>query len=149
MTFWVLGGGGCQYLIFPLLLFQALLTLAVSCKVDGVVEDKGSGVKAATLTGRWDDSMYCTINNDVSISNSCASAQQNTTLLWKKNKPPENPTRYNLTSFAITLNEITPDFKVDISFHIPLCFFLLLLLSLGSSCVVHYDENIQLNRAYF
>nr|XP_034888368.1 oxysterol-binding protein-related protein 2A-like [Populus alba] len=29
-------------------------------------------------------------------------------LLWKRNKPPLNLTRYNLTTFAITLNELTP-----------------------------------------
>jgi oxysterol-binding protein 1 len=80
------------------------------------VGDRRSGLKAATLTGRWDDSLCSRINDDVSISNSCASAQQSTTLLWKKNKPPENPTRYNLTSFAIALNEITPDLKVDFSY---------------------------------
>ncbi|XP_078155740.1 oxysterol-binding protein-related protein 2B-like isoform X1 [Carex rostrata] len=80
-------------------------------QVEGFVKDKISGAKAATLTGRWDDSIYCTVNDDASISNSCASAQQNTALLWKKSEPPENPTRYNLTSFAITLNEITPDLK--------------------------------------
>lgn len=33
-------------------------------------------------------------------------------LLWKRNKPPSNITRYNLTSFAITLNELTPGLKV-------------------------------------
>ncbi|KAJ4803050.1 hypothetical protein LUZ62_015616 [Rhynchospora pubera] len=80
-------------------------------QVQGFVHDKSSGAKEATLIGRWDDSMYCTVNDDASISNSCALAQQNNTLLWKKNGPPENPTRYNLTSFAIALNEITPDLK--------------------------------------
>jgi Oxysterol-binding protein len=104
------------------------------------VEDRRSGLKAAALTGRWDDSMYCRINDDVSTSNSCASAQQSTTLLWKKNKPPENPTRYNLTSFAITLNEIAPDLKVDISFHIPFCLFLPFPVLLGFSCAVHINE---------
>uniref|UniRef100_A0A0A9FM80 Uncharacterized protein n=1 Tax=Arundo donax TaxID=35708 RepID=A0A0A9FM80_ARUDO len=33
---------------------------------------------------------------------------QGASLLWEKNKPAPNPTRYNLSSFAITLNELTP-----------------------------------------
>lgn len=35
------------------------------------------------------------------------------TLLWKRNNPPPNLTRYNLSSFAITLNELTPGLKVQ------------------------------------
>lgn len=104
------------------------------------MKDKISGAKAATLTGRWDDSIYCTVNNDASISNSCALAQQNTALLWKKSEPPENPTRYNLTSFAITLNEITPDLKVDFFFFISLsvpCYFFPFFL--GFNCSVQVD----------
>ncbi|KAJ6347607.1 hypothetical protein OIU76_004148 [Salix suchowensis] len=49
-------------------------------QVQGFVED-ASGNKVASLFGKWEDSM---------------------------NKPPLNLTRYNLTSFAITLNELTP-----------------------------------------
>lgn len=48
--------------------------------------------------------------------------------LWKKNKLPLNCTRYNLTSFAITLNELTPGLKVWTYYWIaslPLCFTLL------------------------
>lgn len=37
-------------------------------------------------------------------------------LLWKSNKPPPNLTRYNLTSFAITLNELTPGLQVEIEY---------------------------------
>jgi hypothetical protein len=33
-------------------------------------------------------------------------------LLWQRNAPPEISTRYNLTRFAIALNEITPGLKV-------------------------------------
>lgn len=36
-------------------------------------------------------------------------------LLWKRSKPAEHPTRYNLTRFAITLNELTPGLKVLIT----------------------------------
>lgn len=34
------------------------------------------------------------------------------TLLWKRDLPFPNLTRYNFTSFAITLNELTPGLKV-------------------------------------
>ncbi|MBA0861586.1 hypothetical protein Goshw_029296 [Gossypium schwendimanii] len=76
-------------------------------QVHGFVEDH-SGKKVATLFGKWDDSMYY-VNGEVKGSGKpkvcCPS---DATLLWKRNEPAPNPTRYNLTSFAITLNEITP-----------------------------------------
>ncbi|OAY75711.1 Oxysterol-binding protein-related protein 2A [Ananas comosus] len=78
-------------------------------QVHGFVEDT-SGTKVATLMGKWDDSMYCSIGNDVAKNWSCVSTQ-NATLLWKRSKPSANPTRYNLSSFAITVNELTPDLK--------------------------------------
>ena len=37
-------------------------------------------------------------------------------MLWKSEKPPPDLTRYNLTSFAITLNELTPDLKVHVMY---------------------------------
>jgi hypothetical protein len=62
--------------------------------------------------GKWDESMSCIIGDDASKVNS-RNANQSTgaTLLWEKNVPPANPTRYNLSSFAITLNELTPGLK--------------------------------------
>lgn len=58
--------------------------------------------------------MYCTVTNDASRVNFSASGPSaEATLLWEKNEPPANPTRYNLSSFAITLNELTPNLKVD------------------------------------
>lgn len=65
------------------------------------------GNKVATLFGKWDDSMYY-VNGDVSGKPNPSDAS----LLWKGSKPP-NITRYNLTSFAITLNELTPGLQVD------------------------------------
>lgn len=79
-------------------------------QVQGFVEDT-AGSKVAALVGRWDDSMYYAIGGDVSKIKNVSS--ENATLLWKRSKPPENPTRYNLTSFAITLNEMTPELKVE------------------------------------
>ncbi|KAL5077039.1 hypothetical protein RYX36_016023, partial [Vicia faba] len=35
----------------------------------------------------------------------------NGALFWKRTKPSQNLTRYNLTSFSITLNELTPGLK--------------------------------------
>ena len=66
------------------------------------------GKKVATLFGKWDESMYF-VNGE---GNSKPKDMYNASLLWKKNMPPANLTRYNLTSFAITLNELTPGLKV-------------------------------------
>ncbi|XWS61961.1 hypothetical protein CRYUN_Cryun07bG0169700 [Craigia yunnanensis] len=75
-------------------------------QVHGFVEDL-SGKNVATLIGKWDDSMYY-ISGDGSGKPKDCSPSSNASLLWKRNKPPTNLTRYNLTSFAITLNELTP-----------------------------------------
>ncbi|XVF10803.1 hypothetical protein REPUB_Repub07fG0214900 [Reevesia pubescens] len=75
-------------------------------QVQGFVEDL-SGKKVATLIGKWDESMYY-ISGDASGKPKDCSPSSNASLLWKRNKPPPNLTRYNLTSFAITLNELTP-----------------------------------------
>ncbi|MFS8004004.1 putative oxysterol-binding protein [Helianthus anomalus] len=75
-------------------------------QVHGFVEDT-SGKKHATLFGKWDDSMYY-INGE---GTSKTKDMVNANLLWKRTLPPVNLTRYNLTSFAITLNELTPGLK--------------------------------------
>ncbi|KAK6262916.1 hypothetical protein QUC31_008732 [Theobroma cacao] len=75
-------------------------------QVHGFVEDL-SGKKVATLIGKWDDSMYY-VSGDGSARPKDCNPSSNASLLWKRNKPPPNLTRYNLTSFAITLNELTP-----------------------------------------
>ncbi|XP_020592556.1 oxysterol-binding protein-related protein 2A-like [Phalaenopsis equestris] len=75
-------------------------------QVQGFVED-GTGVKVATLLGKWDDYMYY-INGYDASKIKFPVAPGDASLLWKKNDSPANPTRYNLTSFAITLNELTP-----------------------------------------
>ncbi|XP_035842983.1 oxysterol-binding protein-related protein 2A isoform X4 [Helianthus annuus] len=73
-------------------------------QVHGFVEDV-SRKKHATLFGKWDDSMYY-INGVV--ANVKPKDMSGANLLWKRSMPPVNLTRYNLTSFAITLNELTP-----------------------------------------
>lgn len=78
-------------------------------QVHGYVEDV-SGKKAASLFGKWDDSMSFIIG-DVNVKPKDSSSSD-VCLLWKRTEPPTNLTRYNMTSFAITLNELTPGLKV-------------------------------------
>ncbi|XP_076951938.1 oxysterol-binding protein-related protein 2A-like [Bidens hawaiensis] len=72
-------------------------------QVHGFVEDV-SGKKHATLFGKWDDSMYY-------IDGVKQKDAGDANLLWKRTMTPVNLTRYNLTSFAITLNELTTGLK--------------------------------------
>jgi len=68
-----------------------------------------TGKKVATLFGKWDDSMYY-MNGDGAGKPKEIS---NASLLWKRCKPPPNVTRYNMTPFAITVNELTPGLQVE------------------------------------
>ncbi|CAL5432682.1 unnamed protein product [Camellia sinensis] len=71
-------------------------------QVHGFVEDS-MGKKVATLFGKWDDSVHYMNGDGTSKPKDFADAS----LLWKRCKPCSS-TRYNMTSFAITLNELTP-----------------------------------------
>ena len=75
----------------------------------GFVEDV-TGKRVATLFGKWDDNMYYMSGNINVKPKDFTSA--NASLLWKRTMPSPNLTRYNLTPFAITLNELTPGLKV-------------------------------------
>ncbi|XP_006355481.1 oxysterol-binding protein-related protein 2A isoform X1 [Solanum tuberosum] len=75
-------------------------------QVHGFVEDV-SGKKVTTLFGKWNESMYY-INGEWASKPKDSSVLS---LLWTRNNPPPNLTRYNLSSFAITLNELTPGLK--------------------------------------
>ncbi|CAA2986500.1 oxysterol-binding protein-related protein 1C-like [Olea europaea var. sylvestris] len=77
-------------------------------QVKGTVQDK-SGKTVATLFGKWDESMHY-VNGDC-LSKGKAESLSEAHLLWKRSRPPKFPTRYNLTRFAITLNELTPELK--------------------------------------
>ncbi|KAI3758574.1 hypothetical protein L6452_06141 [Arctium lappa] len=77
-------------------------------QVQGVVQDR-SGKTLATLIGKWDESMHY-VNGDCSGKGK-SDPYSDAHLLWKRSKPPMVPTRYNLTRFAITLNELTPGLK--------------------------------------
>ncbi|KAJ8555628.1 hypothetical protein K7X08_013124 [Anisodus acutangulus] len=78
-------------------------------QVHGFVEDV-SGKKVATLFGKWNESMYY-INGEWASKPKDSS---DSSLLWRRNNPPPNLTRYNLSSFAITLNELTPGLKENL-----------------------------------
>ncbi|XP_042059171.1 oxysterol-binding protein-related protein 1C-like isoform X1 [Salvia splendens] len=72
-------------------------------QVQGLVQDK-NGKTAATLIGKWDTSMHYVNGEFKGKGHNLSEAH----LLWRRSKPPEFPTRYNLTRFAITLNELVP-----------------------------------------
>ena len=61
----------------------------------GHVED-AAGNKVATLNGTWDGCMF---RQD--------DAQSPLVPVWQSSPPACDPTRYNLTAWAITLNELT------------------------------------------
>ena len=79
-------------------------------QVHGFVED-ASGKKHATVFGKWDESM-CYVNG---IANVKPKDMSDANLLWQRTLPPTNLTRYNLTYFAITLNELTPGLQVEMT----------------------------------
>ncbi|KAL4278052.1 hypothetical protein GQ457_03G029720 [Hibiscus cannabinus] len=78
-------------------------------QVHGVVQDR-NGKTVATLVGKWDESMHY-VNGDCSAKGKGQGSLAESHLLWKRSKPSKYPTRYNLTRFAITLNELTPGLK--------------------------------------
>ncbi|KAH7447555.1 hypothetical protein KP509_01G111700 [Ceratopteris richardii] len=78
-------------------------------QVQGFVHDK-TGQKLASLFGKWDESMYY-VPGDLAAKPKGYDPMTEAELLWERNKPSVFSTRYNLTSFAITLNELTPGLK--------------------------------------
>lgn len=78
-------------------------------QVQGIVQDR-NGKTVATLFGKWDESMHY-VNGDCLGKGKGSDAVSEARLLWRRSKPPRYPTRYNLTRFAITLNELTPGLK--------------------------------------
>jgi len=92
-------------------------------QVHGIVQDK-SGKTVATMFGKWDESMHF-VTGDCSGKGKLSEDMSGAQLLWKRSKPPGNATKYNLTRFAITLNELTPGLKVNAaenSVFLKLCF---------------------------
>jgi hypothetical protein len=64
-------------------------------QVEGFIEVQGRRLEYPKIQGHWDSSIKAIWD------------MRREETLWTVNPPPENPTRYNLTSFAIQLNEIT------------------------------------------
>lgn len=64
----------------------------------------------ATIFGKWDESLHYVIGGHSGKGSNVSAKPQ---LLWKRSPVPEYQTRYNLTQFATTLNEITPGLKVN------------------------------------
>ncbi|KAF9682584.1 hypothetical protein SADUNF_Sadunf05G0124200 [Salix dunnii] len=78
-------------------------------QVQGIVQDK-HGKTVATLLGKWDESMYY-MNGDFSGKGKGLESMKEAHMLWSRSKPPRFPTKYNLTRFAMTLNELTRGLK--------------------------------------
>ncbi|GAB4855328.1 Oxysterol-binding protein- protein 1C [Ancistrocladus abbreviatus] len=78
-------------------------------QVQGTIQDR-SGKVVATLFGKWDESLHYVIGN-CSGTRKASNPQSQAHLLWRRSKPSKYQTRYNLTSFAITLNELTPQLE--------------------------------------
>ncbi|XP_024018139.1 oxysterol-binding protein-related protein 1C isoform X2 [Morus notabilis] len=78
-------------------------------QVQGVVQDR-NGKTVATLFGKWDESIHY-VSGDCSCKGKGFESLSESHLLWKRSKPPKFSTRYNLTRFAITLNELTLGLK--------------------------------------
>ena len=72
-------------------------------QVEGVIEKDGRKLDSPRLEGHWDKLVAATW------------ADSRREILWQKSKPPEDPTRYNLTRFAIQLNELTPNLEGKIA----------------------------------
>ncbi|KAJ4815213.1 OSBP(oxysterol binding protein)-related protein 1C [Rhynchospora pubera] len=79
-------------------------------QVQGVVQDR-HGKTVATLLGKWDESMRFVHGDYFGGKGKGTEQLSDARVLWKRSKPAKFPTRYNLTRFAITLNELTPGLK--------------------------------------
>ncbi|XP_074309972.1 oxysterol-binding protein-related protein 1D isoform X2 [Silene latifolia] len=75
-------------------------------QVHGFVEDNRTGEKVAMLIGKWDEAMYYVLG-DPTTKPKGYDPMTEAVLLWERDKSATK-TRYNLTPFAISLNELTP-----------------------------------------
>ncbi|KAG4377005.1 hypothetical protein GLYMA_18G012500v4 [Glycine max] len=75
-------------------------------QVHGFVQDNRTGEKVAMLIGKWDEAMYYVLG-DPTTKPKGYDPMTEAALLWERdNHVPK--TRYNLSPFAISLNEILP-----------------------------------------
>ncbi|KAA8529674.1 hypothetical protein F0562_034226 [Nyssa sinensis] len=75
-------------------------------QVHGFVQDNRSGEKVAMLVGKWDEAMYYVLG-DPTTKPKGYDPMTEALMLWERDKFVTK-TRYNLTPFAISLNELTP-----------------------------------------
>ncbi|KAK2972186.1 hypothetical protein RJ640_030731, partial [Escallonia rubra] len=75
-------------------------------QVHGFVQDNRTGEKVAMLLGKWDEAMYYVLG-DPTTKPKGYDPMTEAVLLWERGKSITK-TRYNLTPFAISLNELTP-----------------------------------------
>ncbi|KAF8404160.1 hypothetical protein HHK36_009040 [Tetracentron sinense] len=78
-------------------------------QVRGTVLDR-NGKTVATIFGKWDESVHY-VNGDYSGKGKGLESLSEACMLWKRSKTSKFPTRYNLTRFAMTLNEISSGLK--------------------------------------
>ncbi|XP_058192746.1 oxysterol-binding protein-related protein 1D [Rhododendron vialii] len=74
-------------------------------QVHGFVHDNQTGEKVAMLVGKWDEAMYYVLG-DPTTKPKGYDPMTEAVLLWERDKSVTK-TRYNLTPFAISLNELT------------------------------------------
>lgn len=75
-------------------------------QVHGFVQNNKTGEKVAMLLGKWDEAMYYVLG-DPTTKPKGYDPMTEAVLLWERDKSVTK-TRYNLTPFAISLNELTP-----------------------------------------
>lgn len=75
-------------------------------QVHGFVQDNRTGEKVAMLVGKWDEAMYYVLG-DPTTKPKGYDPMTEAVLLWERGNSITK-TRYNLTPFAISLNELTP-----------------------------------------
>ncbi|CAH9108458.1 unnamed protein product [Cuscuta europaea] len=78
-------------------------------QVHGFVQDNKTGEKVAMLLGKWDEAMYYVLG-DPTTKPKGYDPMADAILLWERDKTLTK-TRYNLTPFAISLNELTPGLR--------------------------------------
>ncbi|KAG8365993.1 hypothetical protein BUALT_Bualt17G0029800 [Buddleja alternifolia] len=95
-----------NFWIFKELVIFENLMLSEFHMVHGFVQDNRTGEKVAFLLGKWDEAMYY-VMGDLTTKPKGYDPMTEAILLWERDKSITK-TRYNLTPFAISLNELTP-----------------------------------------
>ncbi|KAI4368468.1 hypothetical protein MLD38_017024 [Melastoma candidum] len=75
-------------------------------QVHGFVQDNRTGEKVAMLVGKWDEAMYYVLG-DPTTKPRGYDPMSEAVLLWERDGSVTK-TRYNLSPFAISLNELSP-----------------------------------------